>query len=370
VFVRILILWGLACSFIGIMGTPLADTLFGWLPSFHSDPVVNQFYFLRFMLGFFEGGFFPAVIMYLAIWFRPADRAKAIATFMAAIPVSLVIGSPLSGLILEHVQWLGLPGWRWVFILQGVVPILVGFVTIFFLPDRPEKAAWLPAEERDWLLAEFERERLAKQHQGHGHWVWLNQAGNVLLLTGYYFCMNITSYGLTSSLPKILKSQTGASDLLATVLTGMFYLMALVAMLFNGWHSDRTRERIFHAATPLTCLGLGLVLAGWLDGVWILPALVMILFVGTVMYAHLPAFWPIPTVFLGAVAAASAIGFINMIGNLGGGVGAEIVGQAKQGDSYAPVLFVLAPFPFTAAVIILFVGYLRRDRLRAARTGV
>ncbi|HKB42091.1 MAG TPA: MFS transporter, partial [Gemmataceae bacterium] len=154
VFVRILVLWGLACMLIGMVGTPFNNRLFGWLPAFHEDPAISQLYFLRFMLGFFEGGFFPSVIVYLTLWFRPQDRAKAIATFMSAIPVSLAMGSPLSGALLK-VNWLNLPGWRWIFILQGLVPVLAGIATIFFLPDRPERAAWLPPEERDWLLAEL-----------------------------------------------------------------------------------------------------------------------------------------------------------------------------------------------------------------------
>src|SRR5262245_56011276 len=190
VFVRILILWGLACTLIGFIGTPLADRMFGWLSSpamdgifagiadltrwIHAqgvpmdagnvnDPAVRQFYFLRFMLGFFEGGFFPSVILYLALWFRARDRAKAIATFMAAIPVSVLIGSPISGLML-HIPWFDEPtgeahqGWRWIFIIQGTVPILAGFATIFFLPDRPEKARWLKPEERDWLVNELHQE--------------------------------------------------------------------------------------------------------------------------------------------------------------------------------------------------------------------
>jgi sugar phosphate permease len=365
VFVRILVLWGLCCVLIGSIGTPLAGRLFGWLPAFHSDPAVNQFYFLRFMLGFFEGGFFPSVIVYLTLWFRPQDRAKAIATFMSAIPLSLALGSPLSGLML-NINWFGLPGWRWIFILQGVLPILAGFSTIFFLPDRPEKATWLPAEERDWLQGELHGEHLTRL--SHGHRGWLSQAGTVLLLTGYYFCMNVVSYGLTSFMPAIIRSQTGVPKVWATVLAGCSYLMALAAMLLNGWHSDRTRERIGHVVVPLTCLSVSIFLAAALDGVWIFSALVMIFLVGTFTYAHLPAFWPLPSTFLGATAAASAIGFINMIGNLGGSLGPILVGQAAEGQTtFALALFRLAPFPLGAVALILVVGFTRRKALAAAR---
>jgi MFS transporter, ACS family, tartrate transporter len=361
VFVRILVLWGLACMLIGAVGTPLGNRLLGWLPAFHEDPAISQLYFLRFMLGFFEGGFFPSVIVYLTLWFRPQDRAKAIATFMSAIPVSLAMGSPLSGALLD-VNWLNLPGWRWIFILQGFVPVLAGIATIFFLPDRPERAAWLPPEERGWLLGELHREHAARK--GHGHMAWLGQASNVLLLTGYYFCMNVTSYGLTSFLPKIIQAQTGLPKFWVTVLVGVAYLMALVAMLINGWHSDKTGERIRHVLIPLTCLSLSIFLTALLDGMWIWPVLTMMFLVGTFLYAHLPAFWPIPSMFLGATAAASAIGFINMIGNLGGSVGSIMMGKASEGrTSFALALFLLAPFPLVSAAIILFVAYLRRDVL-------
>ncbi len=129
----------------------------------------NQFYFFRFALGFFEGGFFPSVIVYLTYWFRAKDRAKAVASFMAAIPLSSRLGLPISGLLLP-VNWFGLAGWRWIFILEGLLPIAAGIAVLWFLPNRPKDARWLPEDEREWLQAELDREQLAKQ--GHGHFEW------------------------------------------------------------------------------------------------------------------------------------------------------------------------------------------------------
>ena len=423
VFVRILILWGLCAALLGTIGTPFASSLFAWLPQLPeqgglvtavdgflrfdllsgsayflnhlSDNPKYQFYFFRFMLGFFEGGFFPSVIVYLSLWFRQEDRAKAIASFMAAIPVSSMLGVPISGLLLP-VNWFGLPGWRWIFILEGIAPIVAGFATLFMLPDRPHKAKWLPTHERTWLEAELEREHKGKQ--GHGHWVWVSHLGMVLLLTLVYFFLNLTSYGLSMFLPAIIKSQSGLSNERASYVAALPYLVAFVAMLINGWHSDRTGERPWHVAVPLAMLSLGIFSAALTDGMWLIPVLIMIFGVGTFMYAHLPAFWPIPTMFLGATTAASAIGFINMIGNLGGSVGPTIVGEAAKEQikpaivaamvghagmpggalplplplvadsaansllptSFAPALLRLAPWPFAAAVVILVVGYLRR----------
>jgi MFS transporter, ACS family, tartrate transporter len=376
VFARILILWGICAALEGAIGTPFAARLFSWLPhvpegtggvatfinGLHADPKY-QFYLFRFLLGFFEGGFFPSVIVYLSIWFRAEDRGKSIAAFMVAIPLSSCIGVPLSSLLLD-VEWLGLPGWRWIFILEGILPFLAGFLTLFFLPDNPTKARWLPAEERAWLLGELDREHRSKQ--AHGHWIWLNHLGMVLLLTVVYFFLNVTSYGLGFFLPAILASQLHVSDKIAGLTAGPAYLIALIAMLINGWHSDRTGERYWHAAVPMALLGGGILLAAALDGVPIVPVFVMIFCVGTFWYAHLPAFWPIPTRYLGAVVAASAIGFINMIGNLGGSVGPTIVGKAAKGQaSFAPALYRMAPWPVAGAVIILIVGYTRPRRLSA-----
>jgi ACS family tartrate transporter-like MFS transporter len=379
VFVRILVLWGLCATVVGFIGLPLVAGLFSWLPhlpeggprflasSCHfvnhlHDTPEYQFYFFRFLLGFFEGGFFPSVIVYLSHWFRPEDRAKAIASFMSAIPLSSMLGVPLSGLLLE-VHWLGLAGWRWIFILEGVAPVLAGVATLFFLPDRPQKAKWLSPEERDWLVAELEREHQAKQ----GHGAWVQHLGMVLLLTVVYFGLNFTSYGLSMFMPAIIKSQSGLSDTAASLLASLPYLMGLVGILVNGWHSDRSGERFWHVAVPLTLLSAGLWLAAAVDGVPVLPVVLMIVVVGTSHYAHLPAFWPIPTMFLGAATAAAAIGFINMIGNLGGSVGPMVVGSVSTGQaSFAPALLRLAPWPLVAAAVILIVGYTRRKLPGAA----
>jgi len=404
VFVRILVLWGMACMLIGTIGTPFSQTLLGWLPAIDLDagiitgldgvvnavlgwlvqlfgrnePLawfrglavfynglstepVNQFYFYRFMLGFFEGGFFPSVILYLSLWFRAADRAKAIANFMAAIPIATVFGLPISGLLL-HLNWFGWPGWRWIFILQGVLPIIAGVVTLFVLPNRPEDATWLREDERKSLLGDLAKEASSKA----GHFnigILLSHLGVVVLLTIVYFCLNVFSYGLGMFMPAIIKSQSGLGDVASSILASLPYIMALLGMLLNGWHSDRTGERIVHVSVPLACQGLGIIIAAATDGQWIFPVLAMILIVGTNLYAHLPAFWPIPTMFLGATAAASAIGFINMIGNLGGFVGPYIVGRsASEHATFAPALYKLAPFPIVAAGVILIVALYRRSR--------
>ncbi|HZU37700.1 MAG TPA: MFS transporter, partial [Gemmataceae bacterium] len=286
VFVRVLVLWGFCATLLGSIGSPFAAQLLGWIPGVgHSAE--RQFYVLQFLLGFFEGGFFPSVIVYLSYWFRTEDRAKAIAGFMAAIPLSGVIGTPISGLLLG-VHWLGLPGWRWVFILEGTAPVLAAGLTIFYLPNRPAEAAWLPPEERAWLLAELEREHEHKVV--HRHFAWRHKIGAVLLLTSVYFCLNVTSYGLGMFMPKMIKTQTSSNelvswvltttgmsrDLLASLLTGVASVLAFLAMQINGRHSDRTGERPWHAAVPLGLWGLALALAAALHFAPFWSAVVMV----------------------------------------------------------------------------------------------
>jgi MFS transporter, ACS family, tartrate transporter len=377
VFARILILWGICAALVGMIGTPFVHQLFAWLPVISGDSAapgllagvvrfVNglpddpkyQLYFFRFMLGFFEGGFFPSVIVYLSHWFRSEDRAKAIASFMAAIPLSLVLGVPISGMLLG-VNWFGLPGWRWIFLLEGIAPAIAGFVTLFYLPDLPSKTKWLPAEERDWLAAELEREHKLKL--GLGHAAWVRHLGAVLLLTGVYFCSNLTSYGLTMFMPAIIKSQSGVSSRAASFLAALPYFVGMVVMLVNGWHSDRTGERPWHAAVPLALVSAGIWLTAMFDGVPPVPLIIITFGIGAFLFAHLPAFWPMPTMFLGATAAASAIGFINMIGNLGGSVGPYLVGKEATGQtSFASALRIIAPWPLVAAALILLAGYTHR----------
>src|SRR5262249_4577738 len=159
----------------------------------------------------------------------------------------------------------------------------------------------------------------------------------------FYFCMNITSYGLVSCMPDFMKTRAGVSSEVGSYLAALPFVLALLAMLVNGWHSDRTGERPWHVAVPLILYSAGIWLAVAVDSLPLLAVAVMILCVGTFMYAHLPPFWPIPSMFLGATAAASAIGFINMIGNLGGSLGSTLAGKYSVGQqSFAPALSVLA----------------------------
>jgi ACS family tartrate transporter-like MFS transporter len=378
VFFRILVMWGLVAVLMGFMGMPIMETLFGWLPQLptpaswpwlasiarHWNELgtnpESQFYFLRFMLGFFEGGFFPTVVMYLSIWFKAQHRGKAMASFMAAMPLSMVLGTPLSQWIGDNITWGGLASWRWIYILEGIAPVLAGVGVWFCLPDRPQKAQWLKDDEREWLLKTLADEHATRAAREQG--AWHKHLGIVLLLTLVYFCQNAVAYSISTFMPSIVKAQVGTSENAAAWITALIYFVGFLGMQFNAWHSDHKHERIWHVAIPMLFVGTGLLLVSQSAGQPLLGLMFLIAFVGSNMYTHVPPFWAIPTLFLGSTAAASAIGFINMVGNFGGSVGPVIVGEAADQGDFATGLMRVAPFPLIAATIVLVIGYARRER--------
>lgn len=313
----------------------------------------TQFYVARFLLGAAEAGFFPGVIVYLSHWFRQRDRAKAVAMFMAAVPLSNIFGAPLSGLILG-VNWMGLAGWRWVFILEGVPAILLGVVTIFYLTDWPREARWLPTDEREWIACELEREKGARAaERTYGVWQALRHR-NVVLLALAYFCSVTSAYGFNFWLPTILKGLSGFSNLLVTGVAALPYCAGLLAMLLVGWNSDRTNERRWHTALSLAGVSLGLVLSATLNE-RVGLAVVMFCVAGAGLYSYLPGFWALPTTFLTGASAAAAVGLINSIGNLGGFAGPYVVGHLTKttGSFYAGVIYLSCSALASACLILL-----------------
>ncbi len=331
---RIMVTWGLVAIAMGFVHTK------------------NQFYFLRFLLGAAEAGFFPGIIVYFSHWFRNEDRAKVVAIFMAAIPISNIIGSPVSGLLLK-LHWYDMAGWRWLFILEGAPAILFGVITIFFLTDRPQQAKWLPKDEQQWIISTLDAERAAKQKQQHfGVWQALGNREVILLALGYFF-MVTSLYGFSFWLPTIVKKLSGASDLTVTLISALPYCVGLVSILLVGWNSDRTKERRWHTAWCMIIAGIGLLLSLAAHDRAVL-AVSMFCFAAAGIYGYFPSFWALPTSFLTGVAAAASIGLINSIGNLGGFVGPYVVGYlSKQTHTYVYGVLYLAVSALFAAVMIL-----------------
>ncbi len=344
---RIMISWGIVAILMGFIQSK------------------SQFYTARFVLGAAEAGFFPGIIVYFSHWFRYEDRAKAVALFMAAIPVANIIGSPVSGLLLG-VNWLGLAGWRWLFIIEGAPAIIFGVVTIFYLTDRPHQARWLPDDERDWLTGELEREKLEKQATRSYSILQAFRHREVVLLTLAYFFMVTAVYGFNFWLPTIIQKLSGLSNLVVTLISALPYCVALVAILFVGWSSDRTKERRWHTALSMIVASIGLLLSVVAQDQTAL-AVLMFCVAGAGMYSYLPGFWALPTSFLTGTAAAASIGLINSIGNLGGFVGPYVVGYLSQAtNSFLGGVLYLATSALVAAVLILALRATRQTRSLAA----
>jgi MFS transporter, ACS family, tartrate transporter len=320
---RIMISWGLVTMGMAFVRTP------------------HQFYTMRFLLGLAEAGFFPGIIVYLTHWFIYEDRAKAVASFMAAIPLAYAIGSPISGLLLG-VHWGGLRGWQWLFIIEGLPALFFGVITWFYLSDWPHQAEWLPAGEREWVINQLESERRAKKAV-HSYTVWQAlRHRDVLILTALHFVQNGSAYALAFWLPTMLKRLSGFSDFKVTLLVALPNLLGFVAMQVNGWHSDRTAERRWHSAIPLWVTAAALLTLSVTE--WgVIGSLLLFSIAAASLLAFLPSFWAMPSAFLCDSAAALATGTINCVAaGMGGFLGPAMVGyQAARTHSFRSSFAVL-----------------------------
>jgi ACS family tartrate transporter-like MFS transporter len=309
-----------------------------------------QLYLARLLLGAAEAGFFPAVIVYLSHWFIPEDRAKATSNFMAAIPVSLIIGSPVAGWILSH-NWFMIEGWRWLFFLEGVPAILLGVVAFFFLTDWPPQARWLTSEQRQWISGTLEQEKSpTQQSRSIGQAV---RCRTVLLLAGAAFLQYFVGYSVIFWLPTILKNRSGFSDLHVGLFGAVPYVVALLAMLFNGWHSDKDRERRWHAAFPLFIGAAGFLCLISLPSSNVMT--VSLLSLICVPMAFLPVFWAIPTEILSGSKAAVVVGTINALASLSGFAGPYAFGYLRtETESFVAGFAVLMFCAVAAGIFVLF----------------
>lgn len=331
----ILVAWGIVAIFTGFIRT------------------ADHFYCARFLLGAAEAGFFPGIVVYLTHWIPYKERATALALFLTAQPISSIIGSPISGLLLG-IRWFGLAGWRWLFILEGLPAVILGAVTLFYLTDWPNQAEWLADDEREWINSELENEKRSRSIAKAQSVLQTLCKREVLLLCAVYFCLVSSVFGFTFWLPTILKKLSGLSNFAVSAIAALPYCVGLLAMLVNGWSSDRRNERRWHTAVCCMCISLGLGLSVVPNG----AALPMLMFcVAAVgMYGYLPSFWSIPSSFLSGTAAAAAIGLINSFGNLGGFVGPYVVGYlTKTTHSFAAGVSYLSVSAAAAAVLVLLV---------------
>ena len=331
---RILISWGICASATAWIQTP------------------GQFYSVRFLLGVAEAGFFPGLVVYLSHWYRPEDRSRAIAMFMAAIPSSQVISAPLAAMLLR-VHWANVAGWRWLLMLEGLPAVILGVVTIFYLTDRPQQAKWLTPEQKAWLIAELEREQAAKTEHTS---VWQAlRSRNVWLLAAILLFGLTPNYGLSLWIPRMVQRISTFDVSMVSLVAAIPYLVSVPLMLATGWSSDRTGEKKWHTIIPRLLSGVALTLCYFtLGNVWLSVFLLSFAVIG--FYCAHPGFWPLPTMLLGRTAAAASIGLINSFGNLGGFIGPYVIGWLTgRNGSFAYAMLAMAACAYVSGLLVLLV---------------
>jgi ACS family tartrate transporter-like MFS transporter len=289
----------------------------------------TQLYVLRFLLGVAEAGFFPGIIVYLTYWFRAKELATTVALFTAAIPVSYVIGAPLSTWIMDHVHWLHWSGWRWMFVLEGLPALLGGVLCFIYLSDRPNDASWLKPKERQWLLDQLDNDRKSRPAAQHFSALQAMSNPKVLYLSLIYFVYQSGSLGVGYWMPQIIQGFSSALTPTQVGLIAMLpYAFATVVMVLWSRSSDRRSERRLHAAIPLAVAALALFGAGLNPNPYLSIGLISFSLAG--LYAFKSPFWALPTLFLTRSTAAVSIAVINSVGNLGGFLGPLAIGYLKS----------------------------------------
>jgi len=315
----------------------------------------NQLYVLRFLLGVAEAGFFPGIIVYLTYWFRQKELATTVALFTAAIPVSYIIGAPLSTWIMDNIHWMNLSGWRWMLILEGIPAVIGGILCYLYLTDRPQDAKWLKPEEKAWLGAELENDRKARPQSQHLSLVQTLRNPRVLYLAFIYFVYQCGSLGIGYWMPQIIKAfSTSLSHTQVGLIAMIPYLFATVVMILWSRSSDRRRERRLHSGLPLGVAALGLFAAGMVTNPYLSITMISISLAG--LYAFKSPFWALPTLFLSRETASVSIAIINSIGNLGGFVGPFAIGYIKgNGQSATTGLLFLAALLVVSFLMTLLI---------------
>ena len=328
---RIMISWGLVSS-----ATMLA-----------TDPW--SFYALRILLGIAEAGFFPGLILYLSFWFPNRERAKMTAFFMLAIGLASVLGNPISGLIMQYLDTVaGLHGWQWLFLLEGIPSVVMGFVVLVYLTDYPKDAHWLSADQREWLVARMQGEEQQRQQRHNADRLAALLQWRVWLLIAIYFTVAVGSNASGAYLPKLIQGQFEQfSTFQIGLLSALPHLCAVVGMTLFGIRSDRSNERRGHLAATALMAAVGWSLTAWSPSPFV--ALLGLCLAQTGMMSMLPIFWTLPTGFLTGAAAAGGIAMINSVANIGGFFGPTILGRFG--------LWSMAAILLAGAILVLAVSH-------------
>ena len=324
----------------------------------------TSFYVMRFLLGVAEAGFFPGIILYLSYWFPARNRAGVIALFMAAAPIATAIGSPISAALLEMHGIMGLAGWQWMFLIEAIPAVILGVVVFFYMTDRPEKAAWLKPDEREWLVKTMQAEDANKGGQQQ-HSILRGVANpRVLALALIYFGTSAGLYTLGIWAPQIIK-ELGVRSMTVGLLNAIPPIISVVAMILWSRHSDKTNERTWHVALACLTAAVGLAIAASTGSMFGLIAALTIVNVG--ISCSKPPLWSMPTMFLSGAAAATGIATINSIGNLGGFTGPAMIGWVKdQTGSFAGGLYFVAGLLILSTVLTLVLSFTQKNKANSA----
>jgi ACS family tartrate transporter-like MFS transporter len=309
----------------------------------------REFYALRFLLGVAEAGFFPGMILYLRNWFPRGARARAVAWFMTANPLAGVIGGPISGALLGMHQ-LGIAGWQWLFVLEGMPAVILALVVLVTLTDSPEQAGWLRSEEKLWLVATLEQEHEQQiKITGSDAWVAF-LSWRIWLLTVVFFGLTTSGYGIVLWLPNFIHSLSSASNLGIGVISVIPYLGTAVAMVLVGMHSDHTGERRWHLAGSAFIAAAALAVGA--NAHSIVPALAAVSVGMMATFSMLGPFWATATSLMSGTAAAVGIALINSVGNLGGFFGPYIIGAKRSsGGGFRGGMLIIAIFLVLAGTL-------------------
>ncbi len=331
---RIMVTWGVLSSAMVFVDSPAS------------------FYILRFLLGAAEAGFFPGVILYLTHWFPQRERARAIALLFTATAMAGVIGAPISSSLLTMDGAMGLRGWQWMFLIEGLPAILLAPVVLIYMTEKPADAKWLTAPERDWLSREMATEQADTSHAIVTLRAALGSA-RLWIVSLPYFCIVIAFYGISFFLPQILQSVSGYGSATVVLLSAIPYISATIGLVVVGTRSDRVRERRWHVAGPclIGAAGFVLTVVGPATPAFALTTLSIAAFG---IWGTLGPFWTLPTAFLRGTAAAGGIALVNSVGNVGGFVGPFLMGWIREATGgFGAGLLTLAAALVLGAVIVL-----------------
>jgi ACS family tartrate transporter-like MFS transporter len=307
---RIMVVWGIVSMTMIFIGSTIS------------------FYSVRFLLGVAEAGFFPGVILYLTYWYPSKERARTVALFATGAVIAGIVGSPLSGSILELHGKGGLQGWQWLFLIEGIPAVVLGIVILFILPDRPQQAKWLSEAEKKWIQSRIDEETAKSSGKADQRQLGAFLSGRVWLFCLIYFLLNTGGYGYEMWLPSIVRGFSGVNYTVLGLINAIPYFAAMIVMLLTGYHSDRTGERRWHVAIAAVLSAVGFGLSALFRNPYLAMVSLTLALVG--IKSIVGPFWALGTTFLTGTAAAGGIALINSVGTLGGFFGPTLVGVIKD----------------------------------------